>query len=94
MITERAREAEHLAMADRHIAEGERRVSDQAVLVRRLCAKGYDTAVADTLLCTLETTLAEWRAHRALIVQRVEQIDANSSRLRTPTDEPSRSGCC
>ena len=77
MITERAREAEHLVMADRHIAEGEQRVSNQALLVERLCARGYDTVQADNLLRIFEMTLTEWRAHRVLIVQRIEQIDAS-----------------
>ena len=64
-------ERAHLALADRHIAEGERRVADQTHRVEHLAEQGYDTARARDLLRLLEATLVNWRGHRELILETI-----------------------
>ena len=47
-----------LQLAERHVVEGEMRVSAQRMRVARLQARGCDTADAGKLLGTMELTLA------------------------------------
>ncbi len=51
-----------LAIAERHLVEGELRVSHQRELVARLEANGQDTATARRLLATLEKVRASMAA--------------------------------
>ncbi|WP_201833803.1 hypothetical protein [Microvirga zambiensis] len=67
---------EHLAKAERDIAEGERRVTRQMILIEKLRHDGHDTVEAEHLLLTLETTLAEWQAHREEILRDLERHSA------------------
>jgi hypothetical protein len=76
---ERAREGRTLVQADEDIVQGERRVAAQMLLVEQLRAEGHDTSLAEKLLASLQATLSEWRTHRALIVQRIAQLDARLS---------------
>ena len=62
-------ESEHLARAEQHIAEGERRVAAQKALIRRLVEEGRDTALAEELLRSLEQALEQWHIHRRLILE-------------------------
>jgi hypothetical protein len=62
---------EELAQADRHIAEGEARLARQADLVARLMADGHDTALAEMVLETMESTLASFRNHREPILREI-----------------------
>jgi hypothetical protein len=73
---ERAREGRTLAQADVDIAEGERRVAAQMLLIEHLRTDGQDTRLAEKLLASLQATLTEWRTHRELIVQRIAQLNA------------------
>ena len=50
-------ERAHLALADQHIAVGEKRVADQTRLVAHLIEQGRDIARARDLLRLLEETL-------------------------------------
>ncbi|WP_336492134.1 hypothetical protein [Methylobacterium nigriterrae] len=68
-------ERERLAEADRHIAEGRRRVTDQVALIARLAQDGHNTAEARHLLVTLEETLEEWREHRQHILGTIARLD-------------------
>lgn len=64
----------HLALAQRHVCDGERRVADQAARITRLAAAGHDTAVAEALLRTMEETLAAMRCHLLqLLAKEVDQ---------------------
>jgi hypothetical protein len=69
-----ALEREHLAKAERDIAEGERRITRQMLLIERMGREGHDTAEAEKLLLTLRETLAEWRAHREEILRELERL--------------------
>ena len=64
-------ERAHLALADQHIAAGEKRVADQTRLVAHRIEQGRDTADARDLLRLLEETLVNWRGHRQLILETI-----------------------
>jgi len=64
-------ERAHLALADRHIAEGEKRIADQTRCVERLTEQGHDPAKDRDLLRLLEETLVNWRGHRQLILETI-----------------------
>lgn len=53
-----------LAMARRHVAEGEVRIEAQKDLIGRLEDAGQPTELAEQLLASLEATMAQMRAHR------------------------------
>ena len=72
------REYEHLAKADRHIAEGDQRVSAQICLIERMTERGHDTALARDLLRLLEETLMQWQAHRQLILDTLARGTSSS----------------
>jgi hypothetical protein len=69
----RTYELRSLALADRHIAEAERRVAEQMVFIEHLKANGDDTGLSEVVLTSLETALAEWRTQRERIIQSVGQ---------------------
>jgi hypothetical protein len=58
---------DELAEADRQVAEGEARVTEQARLIASLAAGGHDTSRAEELLVTLEATLTTVCEHRELV---------------------------
>ena len=58
-----------LATADRHIAEGEARIAQQAEIVRELGADGHDTANERSLLRFMQRNLDVMNVHRQLIVR-------------------------
>ena len=62
---ERAR----LALADYHVAEGERRITRQVACLECCRAAGHDTQQAERRLSELERDLAEWQEHRAEILR-------------------------
>jgi hypothetical protein len=62
---------EELALADRHIAEGEARILRQRTLVAELEVDGHDTSLAEALLGTMEQSLVVLHAHRRLILAEI-----------------------
>ena len=56
-----------LAMADRHIAEGEMLIADQVALIDRLRLGGASTSSAERLLRVFSHALAEWKRQRDLL---------------------------
>ena len=64
-------EREHLALAEHHIAAGERRLAQQIALIEQMTREGHDTILAKEFLKILEQTLEEWRVHRQLIVDTI-----------------------
>ena len=71
-----ATEREHLAKADRDIAEGEARISHQVELIERLREQGHDLSNAKGLLSTLEQTLQAWRDHRDEIIRTIARLES------------------
>ena len=71
-----AMEKEHLAKADRDIAEGEKRIARQTALIEHKRTAGIPgLAEAEALLGTLEDTMRIWRSHRATILRTIEEIE-------------------
>lgn len=84
-----AMEKEHLAKADRDIAEGERRVAQQAELIEHMRDKGvHGVPEAEGLLRTLRETLQAWRSHRENILKTIARIERGEFGS-TPAAEPS-----
>ena len=80
-------EREHLLKADRHIVEGERRITAQALRVERLRGGGHDTDESERLLLNLRQTLEAWWDHREAILReiaRLEHAGTRPSHVRAP----------
>ena len=67
-MADRQQEREHLILADRHLAAGNRRIAEQIILIRTMTEQGQDTTEARKLLRNFEDTLEIWHAHRELIL--------------------------
>ena len=61
-------QVEQIAMARRHIMQGEKHIASQRDVIRRLGELGSDTTFAEDLLEEFETTQAEHRAHLAQLL--------------------------
>jgi hypothetical protein len=59
--------AAELEMVDRHIAQGERHVTQQEKLVQRLKEHGLPTVEAEKLLEDFRAMLAQHREHRDIL---------------------------
>ena len=57
-LIDRTAALEHFRLAQKHVAEGEQRVSAQGALVGRLERDGHDVTAAKALLRQFEKTLA------------------------------------
>jgi len=71
-------EEEHLAQADRHIAEAEARIETQHGLLARLRAAGGGVAEGEELLAVMEQSLTIMREHRRLTLASVMKERAGS----------------
>ena len=58
-----------------HVAEGERRITQQMLLVEELRRDGHDTREAEGMLATFEQTLRSIHEHRAIIISTIRGID-------------------
>ena len=67
-MSDPAIEREHLSRAERHIVEGEERITMQMLLVERMRSEGQDAKEAERLLLTLRETLVAWQWHRTQIL--------------------------
>jgi hypothetical protein len=67
--------AADLAMADRHIAEGEAHILRQEQLLTSLRRDGRPTAEAETLLRLFNETQVEHRAHRNAIASALDALN-------------------
>jgi hypothetical protein len=65
-----------LVRADQDLREGEQRLQRQTKLAARLGAGGGKNGAAERLVATLRASLAEWKVHRELIVQRIAYLEA------------------
>ena len=64
---------DHLALAERHVREGEQRVAAQQDLIEKIALDGHDTKDAEKFLETLMQTLALMRQH--LQIERTYKVD-------------------
>jgi hypothetical protein len=60
---------QHLELANKHVAEGQKRIDAQLALVAKLARDGHDTLQAKSLLEQFEQTLALQLETRDRIVQ-------------------------
>jgi hypothetical protein len=70
-------EWEHLVQADRHIAAGEKHVTDQRRRIEAMTAKSRDTAEAERLLQTFEDIVEGWRRHRGVILAEIRRLEGS-----------------
>ncbi|MFC1458461.1 hypothetical protein ACETIH_17500 [Microvirga arabica] len=75
MTADLDQERHHLIQADRHLTEGEQRITAQLVLIERLGHQGSDTTRAEELLRLLEDTMALWQDHRQLILEAITRYE-------------------
>jgi hypothetical protein len=68
-------EREHLSLAERHIVEGEERITMQMLLIDRMRRDGHDVREAERLLLTLRETLVTWHGHRDEILRELARQD-------------------
>jgi hypothetical protein len=61
-------ERRHLALADRHVAEAQLRITRQEALIRRMKQARRETALAEALLAALLTSHELFIEHRRLLV--------------------------
>jgi hypothetical protein len=66
---------DHLALADRHIAEAVDRLASQEEAVARLLPGTVDRATAEGLLATMRQSFALMLAHRATILRELSDAD-------------------
>ena len=71
-------EKAHLLRADQFVADGERRVSEQATRINHMLDSGHDVAEAQGRLTALRATLAKWHVHRAEIHQHINRMEARA----------------
>lgn len=79
MSMDREAEIERLNLSERHIAEAERHIMEQQLIVGQLRGGGHDTQEAERLLKTMESVLDTYQVHRRLIVEMIDQIDAGQA---------------
>jgi uncharacterized protein YigA (DUF484 family) len=65
-----ALEREHLAQADRHIAEARDRIARQKEVIAELARGGHQTDVAMSMLHALEHCLHAFEEHRKVVLDR------------------------
>ena len=75
---ERAMILDHLALAERHVREGEQHVSKQRALVGELKRDGHDTATAIRLLKEFEEVQAMHVADRDRLLAELDRANAPS----------------
>ncbi len=73
-------EREHLSQAERHIVEGEERITRQMILIDKLRLDGHDVVEAERLLVTLRETLVAWHGHRDEVLRELERHNELRSR--------------
>jgi hypothetical protein len=71
----RKMELEHLALAERTVAQGERHIQREEQMISELDRAGHDTRDAMALLATYRRTQAEHIAHRNLILKMLQRRD-------------------
>lgn len=84
---------EHLAQAERHIEEAERRIAHQKALLAGLDGGGADAVTARILLAEFEHSLALHRADRQRLEGKLGAGDALAECYASPCAEPLPSQC-
>jgi hypothetical protein len=64
-------ELDHLAMAERHIVDGEMRVTRQALLIERVRHAGRSTKLEEFILGQFQASLDRFYRHRQTILHTI-----------------------
>mgnify|MGYP001210752765 CR=1 FL=1 len=83
-MPDRAMELRHLAQADRHIREGERREHVVQGAIDRSVALNMNADHARVLLLLIGDGIAAIKAHRLLILRSIDDIDRRGVATQTP----------
>lgn len=67
-----------LAMAERHIVEGQERITRQKATIARLADLGQDTSLAESILREMERGLELAQKHREYLRRQARAYDAFS----------------
>ena len=67
------KQLQHLAKAERNVAGGEHRISEQELRIADLDCRGHDTTLARSLLETFRVTQAQYIALRDHILRELAQ---------------------
>jgi hypothetical protein len=70
---DRARQLAHLAEAERHVFEGDRRIGRQEEIVSELHRQGHDTRRALSLLALFRQVQTTYLSHRDYIQKELEE---------------------
>lgn len=73
---------EELARLDADIANAERRVAEQRMLIKKLVRNGVDATMSQKLLQSMQDTLKDWYAHRTLIRKLYPASSSTSATVR------------
>jgi hypothetical protein len=76
------REEQHLALANRHIAEATQRIARLSALIERIAAAGWDTSLSENLLQEMERALDLMYVHRAQIMRELSEL-SRSNQIRS-----------
>ena len=78
MTTNYEREHADLNKADRHIADGERHITEQEARIAKLRADGQDVKAFEDVLASFKAMLVAQREHRDVILERIAQLDTET----------------
>lgn len=67
-------ERAHLALAERHLIEGQERIFRQEKLLTELQSRQVNTSEAEALLQLLRETLVTWKDHRDQILRTLDDL--------------------
>ena len=73
------KERADLVRAEKDIAHGQMRVSEQELRVEQLRGHGREAVLAEEILATLRATLTEWCAHREEILRTIRRLQGGES---------------
>ncbi|MFE1602630.1 hypothetical protein [Methylobacterium sp. ID0610] len=79
------REAALLALSEKHLTDGRRRIDEQRRRITMLRQGGCDVGLAEDLLAALECTQQEWQSHHDLIAAHLAAIEAAERTDRSDT---------
>ena len=79
---DRKMELDHLAVAERAVAQGERHIEREERMIADLDRDGHDTTQARALLATYRLTQADHVAHRNRLLKMLQQRNGSSAIFR------------
>lgn len=69
-----------LSRVEHDIVDGEQRITEQTIRILALKTEGRGTEIAEQILTTLRSTLAQWYARRAEIITKIHSLEAERAK--------------